>query len=259
MSGATLPPFDRLRALTARRPIVVAHRGDSSRFAENTLPAFAAAKADGAVMIEFDVRTTRDGHLVCMHDDSLDRTTDAARRLGPGALVAQSTLAEIERLDAGSWHAVTPQHSGVPTLAAALRRMLPDVIPMIEHKAGDPATFVAELQRAAALHASILQSFDWEFVAEAKRAAPALAVAVLGPSPAATQLDAAAITRARAIGAGMVHWDHRMLTPDAVQRCRANGLLVCSYTTDDDAGWLGGRALGIDAACTNRPSNMARL
>lgn len=239
--------------------MVVAHRGDSSRYAENTLPAFAAAKADGAVMIEFDVRATRDGRLVCMHDDSLDRTTDAARQLGPGALVANLTLAEIERLDAGSWHPVTPQRTPVPTLAAALTTMLPEVIPMVEHKAGDAAAFVAELRQARALSACILQSFDWDFVLAAKQAAPEVAVALLGPRPGAAILDDSVITRAVSAGAGMLHWDHRALDRASVQRCHAAGLLVCTYTTDDVPGWLGGRVLGIDAACTNRPRTMAGI
>ena len=82
-------------------PVVVAHRGDSANFPENTLPAFAAALQLGVAMQEFDVRATRDGMLACLHDATFDRTTDAALRLGPGALIAETTWREVRTLDAG--------------------------------------------------------------------------------------------------------------------------------------------------------------
>ena len=54
----------------------IAHRGASGRFPENTLRAFAAAIEAGAQMCELDVQLTRDGAVVVMHDDTVDRTTD---------------------------------------------------------------------------------------------------------------------------------------------------------------------------------------
>ena len=59
---------------------VIAHRGASGTRPENTLPAFRRAEELGAHMIELDVQLTRDGHVVVIHDDTLDRTTDGARR-----------------------------------------------------------------------------------------------------------------------------------------------------------------------------------
>src|SRR5688572_2324513 len=126
------PPsvFDRLRPLLGDGPLVVAHRGASRSHPENTLAAFRAATAAGVPMQEFDVQCTRDGVLVCVHDASLDRTTDAAAKLGPGALVALTTFAELQRLDAGAW--LGPAHAGerVPALADALRAMLPASVPL---------------------------------------------------------------------------------------------------------------------------------
>ena len=90
------PVFDHLLGLGADGPVVVAHRGDRVHHPENTLAAFQAAAELGAPMQEFDVRVTRDGALVCLHDATLDRTTDAATLLGPGALVAQITLPELQ-------------------------------------------------------------------------------------------------------------------------------------------------------------------
>ncbi|MBB73958.1 MAG: hypothetical protein CMJ75_05525 [Planctomycetaceae bacterium] len=76
---------------------VIAHRGASSRFPENTRASALAAVSSGATVIEADVRTTRDGHLVVLHDATLDRTTTGS---GP---VGERTLAEIRRYDAGTW------------------------------------------------------------------------------------------------------------------------------------------------------------
>jgi glycerophosphoryl diester phosphodiesterase len=87
------PVFSRLRAAATASPIVVAHRGDSRNHPENTLAAFRAATALGVAMQEFDVQQNRDGELFFLHDVSLDRTTDAARVLGPGALLAQTSTA----------------------------------------------------------------------------------------------------------------------------------------------------------------------
>jgi glycerophosphoryl diester phosphodiesterase len=256
MTSAPHAVFTRLRRLGVDGPVVTAHRGDSSRHPENTLPAFEAARAAGAAMQEFDVRSTRDGHLVCIHDAGVDRTTDGARVLGPGALVAQLTLAEIRRLDAGSWRGA--EHTGVrvPTLADALAAMLPDSIPLIEHKAGAASAYVRELTRGGWLDACVLQSFDWAFVAEAKQLAPSLAVAVLGPTDRFAQPTDDALDQAVALGAGIVHWHDRALRRTDVLRMHARGLLVCTYTTDDEAGMLGGKALGFDAMCTNRPAEM---
>lgn len=253
------PVFESLRKLAVDGPIVVAHRGCSRDLPENTEPAFAAAQALGVRMQEFDVRASRDGLLVCMHDEGLDRTTDAARRLGPGALVAQTTWAELQRLDAGSWHATFRRPAAVPTLATALATMLPHAVPLIERKAGEASAYVAELLRLDALPHCILQSFDWAFVAAARRLAPGLAVAVLGPSEHFHRPDQAAIAAAIECGAGMLHWDAAELTTADVDRIHAAGLLLCTYTTDEDAGLIGGAAMGFDAMCTNVPQNAITL
>ena len=90
-------------------PILLAHRGLVRHAPENTLPGFAAAIELG-LSIELDVYQTRDEHLVIIHDGTVDRTTN-----GTGEVV-NMTLAEIRKLDAGSWF--DPRFAGeqVPTL-----------------------------------------------------------------------------------------------------------------------------------------------
>jgi len=84
------------------RPLVIAHRGASYDVAEHTLSAYVAAIETGADGLECDVRMTRDGHLVCVHDRTVNRTSD-----GKG-LVSELDLAGLQELDFASWHPQLP-------------------------------------------------------------------------------------------------------------------------------------------------------
>ena len=90
----------------AARPLVVAHRGASSALAEHTLDAYALAIESGADALECDVRMTSDGHLVCVHDRTVNRTSD-----GRG-VVSNFALDRLEQLDFASWHERTPTGAG---------------------------------------------------------------------------------------------------------------------------------------------------
>ena len=96
-----MPVFKRRRTpvlwLADDRPQVVAHRGASELEAEHTLKAYRRALEEGADALECDVRLTADGHLVCVHDRRIDRTSNGK---GP---VSSLQLAELEKLDWASW------------------------------------------------------------------------------------------------------------------------------------------------------------
>ncbi|AKH83380.1 glycerophosphodiester phosphodiesterase [Streptomyces sp. CNQ-509] len=93
-------PADRPSGRTGpRRPAVVAHRGASEDAPEHTLAAYRRAIEEGADALECDVRLTADGHLVCVHDRRVNRTSD-----GRGAVSALE-LADLAALDFGSWKA----------------------------------------------------------------------------------------------------------------------------------------------------------
>lgn len=86
------------------------HRGDRFHYPENTLPAFRAAVELGLDAIETDVRMTKDGHLILIHDRDVERTTN-----GKG-LVDEMTLAEIKALDAGFWKGAQFKGVQIPTV-----------------------------------------------------------------------------------------------------------------------------------------------
>lgn len=79
------------------RPLVIAHRGASAEQPEHTLAAYQLAIDQGADGLECDVRLTADGHLVCVHDRRIDRTSDG------WGVVSTKTLADLRRHDFESW------------------------------------------------------------------------------------------------------------------------------------------------------------
>lgn len=214
--------------------------------------AFRKATELGVAIQEFDVRQLSCGELVCVHDATWDRTTDSCQLLGPGALVAQTDLQTARTLNAAAGAA----HEPVPTLGEALDAMLPTCVPLIEHKAGSARRYVEFLRQAQRTDDVILQSFDWQFLADVRRLAPEIAIAALGPNDAFASPTSAAIHKMQAFDAQMVHWRATDLTRADVERVHAQSLMLCTYTTDDELGWLQGRALGVDAMCTNDPGAM---
>ena len=137
---------------------VIAHRG-ASRFApENTIAAFEKAIARGADLIEIDIRETKDGHLVVMHDVTVDRTTN-----GSGA-VAGLTLAEIKQLDAGSSFSFEFKGEKIPTLDEALEAMKGRALPDLDFKAGTPEKLVDAVRRHDLLGKVTLYAGDYELL-----------------------------------------------------------------------------------------------
>lgn len=129
---ALLPQAVPLYADTANLPILIAHRGQARHAPENTLPAFAACVELGIGM-ELDIRTTKDGYLVILHDDLLTRTTNGGARS-----VRDLTLAELKQLDAGAWFLPAFAGTRVPTLE--------EVFVMIKERRHSPLLLALEIK-----------------------------------------------------------------------------------------------------------------
>lgn len=106
----------------------IAHRGLETQAPENTLAAFQMAINEGADGFELDVQLTKDGHVVVIHDLTVDRTTN-----GKGG-VKDKTLDDLRRLDAGSWFNSVFAGERIPTLQEVLRRFPGPVVIDIELK-----------------------------------------------------------------------------------------------------------------------------
>lgn len=156
-----------------RRPLIVAHRGAPLSQPENTLPSFALALDQGADVLETDLRFTRDGEIVLIHDATLERTT-----AGHG-IVGDATLAELKRHPTRAPDG-TLTATGVPTLAELIEATDAQTPLLLELK--DPK-FIARgfvqrlvdlLQRYDMVQRSAIVSFHPEYVAAVKALCPTI-------------------------------------------------------------------------------------
>jgi glycerophosphoryl diester phosphodiesterase len=118
----------------------VAHRGGVNWGPENTISTFLIAAQKGVNYVEMDVRQTKDGEFVLMHDRNVSRTTNG------NGMVSELTLEEIKKLDAGSWYSSGFKNEPVPTLREVLRAIDGKILPDLDFKAGDPKALVQLLE-----------------------------------------------------------------------------------------------------------------
>lgn len=241
-------------ALLARTGVlVIAHRGASSSAPENTLPAFRAGVESEADLVELDYRHSQDGHPVVLHDETLDRTSDAVARWSRTDIaVAGETLARLRTLDAGTWFDARFAGTRVPTLAEALDVILPGSIPLIERKAGDAAALVALLRRQDLVEQVVVQSFDWAFLAEVAQLEPGCVLAGLGSKP----LSKERLDQLTSIGVRAIGWNKRDVSAALVTAAHERGLKVWVYTVDKVQRARALVAMGVDGIITNRPAEM---
>ena len=274
---------------------VIAHRGASAKAPENTLAAFRLAHELHADWFELDCTLTKDGEVICIHDNSVDRTTNATGE------VAQMTLAALKELDAGTWK--HPDYAGepLPTLAEALDCAKGKIGVYIEIK--DSASdgeleqaildyakalpVLSDEQRAAVLERIansgsrnyeltqkvialvrerkmeeqiVIQSFSPICCAVAKLAAPDLRVEFLsGLDP--DQHDKWEQGARWVFLLGLDGWNANAegITPGRLAAMQAAGRTVAVWTVDKTPDMRRFAALGVDAIITNRPDAAQRV
>ncbi len=240
-------------------PPVVAHRGASIAAPENTGAAFRRAAELGARAVEFDVKVSSDGIPVVIHDDTVDRTTNAT---GP---VGGFTAAALAALDAGSWFDPAFAGQGVPALVDTLADLAAAGLTYnleIKPDAGNApdnaiATATAALTVAtahwpASLLPPVISSFSETALAQARVIAPAWPRAMLVGDGAPGQWLAAAAR----LDCVAIHANQRRLDAGAIAAIAAAGLSLGAYTVNDT-----GRArdlwhAGVDYIFTDDPAAM---
>jgi glycerophosphoryl diester phosphodiesterase len=226
----------------------IAHRGASALAPENTIAAFERAVELGADAIEFDIHLSRDGELVVIHDDTLDRTTDGS---GP---VRERRLGELMRLDAGRWFGEGFAGQRIPRLDEVLDRFAGKVPLALEIKAG--STFfpgieekvVSALRERAAIDHAAVASFDHYALRRLKEIEPTIRTAALlvGRPVSLSALAGPAKADGLALEASFV-------TTTEVEACRAAGLKLVVWVVNEPAQMRHFISLGVDGIITDYP------
>lgn len=210
--------------------LIIAHRGHSVRAPENTRASFRAALEVRAPAAECDVRLTRDGHVVLLHDATVDRTTD-----GEGA-VAELSLAQAQGLDAGSWKDARYRGERIPTLAETLAVTKGRMRLVVEIKQEGIASRVVEAIRAADALADVtVISFGLETCRAVRNLEPRIPVGWL-TGDIRDDTDSAAdalIQAALSAHAQFLNVAHAAVTEALLCRARPAGLSVWAWTVND--------------------------
>ena len=246
--GPEHPLLDRLLARgRGHRPVIGAHRGASARAPENTLAAFRAALEDGAELVELDVHLTRDGRLAVIHDEETRRTT------GTAGVVAELSMAELRRLDAGRHKGRHWAGEPIPELGDVFAAVRGRLLVNVEVKCG--AAAVPALARCVAEHdmadAVIVSSFDPAVVRAVAALGPSLLAGLLVDRPVPDPVAAA-----RAGGAQLLHVKHTYLTVALVDLLHQAGLGVLAWTVNAPGEMRRLAALGVDAILSDDPRRL---
>ena len=279
----------------APKKILVAHRGASAYAPEHTMAAYRLSLEQGADYVEQDLGVTKDGRLVCLHDPPLERTTnvedvfpDRAREVGGTTrwYIADFTLDEIKRLDAGAWFDARFAGERVPTFeeAVALVRGKAGIFPELKapdvyrERGVDMAPIVVGALQSMGLDRRgsdpgtpvILQSFDVAALEAMAAALPSVdRTFLVDPRGDVSWLSDEGLKKVARFATGL--GPSKVLVdkdPTLVPRARALGLTVIPYTfrsaatgrfrsvRDEMAHFL--TVVGVDGVFTDNPDQFPR-
>jgi glycerophosphoryl diester phosphodiesterase len=224
--------------------IVMAHRGASAAAPENTLIAYKKAIEMGADYAELDVRQTKDGAIVLMHDKTVHRTT------GVKGYIWDLTLEELKQLEAGSWFGEKFRGEPIPTLEEVIRlakgRMKLNIEVKISENEPGIAQCVVDIVRSEDFSRDcIITSFDMETVKTFKKIAPDLETGLIFDKE--YHFDVFEGT-----------WDvlstnHELVDAKFVRLAKDNGKKIYAWTVNEQEEMLRLIGLGVDGIITDRP------
>jgi len=217
----------------------IGHRGAAGYAPENTLASIEKAISLGLDLVEVDVQRTRDGHLVILHDERVDRTTN-----GTG-LASEMPLMALRNLNAGAGQLI-------PTLEEVLQTANGHIGLVLELKGGGLAAQTYEsVQRSAFAGPVIYASFLHNEIRSIKEANPqALAMALFG------RLVKAPVSVAQNVQATHVGFNYKVVTKSLVETCREQGLVVFVYTVNEQRDIQKLKSLGVDGIISDFPDRL---
>jgi glycerophosphoryl diester phosphodiesterase len=222
--------------------VVVGHRGCAALEPENTLRAFRRAVDLGCDYVETDVRLSRDGRLVLMHDETVDRTTSGTGR------VAELLFEEIRALDAGNGEQI-------PTLDEVLALLGGRVQLLCELKGeGTPDEAVRIVQEAAMSASVVFTCFDLSLLRRVREIDPSLRTGAIF-----SRLPQDFAAQARDAGAESVGVQFRSQSRAVIDSAHAEGLAIRAWNPDTEEDIRAMIALEPDGISSNRPDLVLEL
>lgn len=227
---------------------VIAHRGASSLAPENTLPAFNLAVQHGAQMVELDVHLSKDGHVVVIHDQTLQRTTT-----GHGQ-IHEYTLAQLKRLDAGAWFSPMFINCHIPTLQEVYAALPRHMSVNIELKT-DAAEYqnieekvLAIVKQFRAYGRTVISSFNWNSLQLIHRLEPKTKLALLFTKFTPTVWSTAQLVRAFSL-----HPAAHIVKQSLVWQAHCWGYRIYPWVVNETGAMLELKAMGVDGIITDCP------
>jgi len=222
--------------------IIIAHRGASAQAPENTLLAFKKAWHLGAQMIELDVHETVDGHLVCIHDPNIDRTTNGTGK------VNSLTLKEIQEVDAGLGQRV-------PLLSEILEFARGKIQVNIELKTPGVENKVASLlSEMTFIDDAIVSSFLHLSLSEIKEIVDRIRIAILLQK----EIDDLS-SYAYGLNAYAVNPLHELVSETMVSNAHNRGIKVYPWTVNDEEQMVKLFEKGVDGLITDCPDKGVKV
>jgi glycerophosphoryl diester phosphodiesterase len=230
--------------------LAIAHRGASGYAPENTLAAFRRAVAQGVTFIETDLHLTRDAHFVAIHDETVERTTN-----GHGE-IHNMTLAELKRLDAGSWFASEFMGERIPTLEEILEfARKNDVVFYLELKPsgfwGGEHALISALRNSSEIPRSVIISFDPAILAALRKIEPTLMTGLLYSGKTENPFE-----KAVEIGARQIAMRGDLVTPNFLQQARKRDLQVVCWTVNSQPHMRLLASAGVDGIMSDYPDRL---
>jgi glycerophosphoryl diester phosphodiesterase len=233
--------------------LAIAHRGASGYAPENTFAAFRRAVTMGAGFIETDLQLSRDARLVALHDATVNRTTN-----GQGA-VHDMTLAELRKLDAGSWFGSEFAGERIPTIEEILEfAKKHDVVFYLEMKPsgswGGEHALISALRESREIARTVVISFDPAILAGVRKIEPTLMTGLLFegqiPEP---------LARATEIGARQLAVRGDLVTPRLLKEARGRDLQVVCWTINHPGHMRLLVEAGVDGIISDYPDRLLEL
>jgi len=228
----------------------IAHRGNPDEAPESTLPAFESAVQLGVDMIEFDVQMLADGELAVMHDPTVDRCTNRS-----GALAAM-TLAEVKKLDAGSWFDRRFTGTRVPSLREAMDAIPPPIEMNVHLKTVRDEDDRYEMRVLEEIHDAgvadrvLIVHHHLPSLERLREAAPELEYCWLGRVPDGLEY----LCQAAAEGFRVLQPNRGLMSPEFCAAVRENGMHANVFWADTRQDMEQFIAWGIGGILTNRPA-----